>query len=110
MIARVTVLILGLCATSCTKKDVAPNDPAQILARGKSVYIANCTACHNMDPAKDGSIGPAVAGSSLQLLEDRVLKNEYPPGYQPKRQSRTMVALPHLKDSIPALHAYLNNL
>ena len=79
----------------------------KLFARGRAVYVANCTACHNADPALDGSLGPATAGSSIELLEARLLTNSYPEGYTPKRDSRVMVALPYLKDDIPALAAYL---
>ena len=75
--------------------------------RGRAVYVANCTACHNPDPSLPGGLGPEVAGSSTELLEARLLHNTYPPGYTPKRDSRVMMALPYLKDDIPALAAYL---
>ncbi|MBB83009.1 MAG: cytochrome C [Deltaproteobacteria bacterium] len=63
-----------------------------------------------MNPAIDGALGPAVAGSSLELLEARVMRGEYPPGYEPKRGSRVMIALPHLAPRIPELAAYLQSL
>jgi mono/diheme cytochrome c family protein len=72
------------------------------------VYVTNCAICHNVDPSVDGSLGPAVAGSSLELLEARLLRNTYPEGYTPKRDSRVMMALPYLKEDIPAMAAYLN--
>ena len=71
------------------------------------MYVTNCGVCHNVDPALDGNLGPAIAGSSIELLEARLLTNSYPEGYTPKRDSRVMVALPYLKDDIPALAAYL---
>lgn len=79
-------------------------DPA---ARGERVYRANCIACHNPDPALDGVMGPAVAGASLELLEARVLRAEYPDGYRPKRETSLMPAQPYLKNDLPALAAYL---
>ncbi len=79
-----------------------------LIKRGKSVYITSCIACHNVDPAKDGSMGPAVKNSSLELLNAKMLKATYPPGYNPKRSTSQMVALPHLEKEIPAIHAYLN--
>ena len=85
-----------------------PVSPA--VAEGKQVYLANCIACHNQNPKLDGALGPALAGSSQELLEAKVLRNEYPPGYTPKRQSNAMVALPHLAPKIPALAAYLQSL
>lgn len=76
-------------------------------AKGKAVYAANCTACHNADPAKPGSLGPEVTGASRELLEARVIRGEYPAGYTPKRTSTLMQPLPHLAPDIESLAAYL---
>ena len=81
----------------------AGGDPAT----GRQVWLAQCVACHNTDPAKDGPVGPAVKGSSLALLESRVLTAGYPPGYRPKRDSKVMPPRPDLAASIPDLAAYL---
>ncbi len=79
-------------------------DPA---ARGAQVYRASCVACHNPDPALEGVMGPAVTGASLELLEARVLRAEYPEGYSPRRETSLMQALPYLRGDLPALAAYL---
>ena len=79
-----------------------------IRTRGRQTYMANCTVCHASDPKMDGPVGPAVAGSSLELIRLRVLEVKYPEGYKPKRDTHAMVALPHLKDEIEALYQYLN--
>ena len=84
-----------------------PPADGDAVARGRAVYVANCSACHNVDPALPGTLGPEVAGSSLELLEARLLRNTYPKGYTPKRDSRVMMALPYLKDDIGPLAAYL---
>ena len=100
--------------SGCTKKEEAPNlvsaalSPEQLLERGQQAYASNCQSCHGPDPKKDGSIGPAVWGSSLELLTSRVLKGAYPTGYGPKRTTKLMVPLPHLEKDLPALHLYLN--
>lgn len=96
-------------SVSCTPKGAPSGSPEDLALRGKAVYETSCTACHNSDPKKDGSLGPAVVGSSLALIERRVVYGDYPQDYQPKRDSRLMVKLPHLKQDIPALHAYLNS-
>ena len=106
---------VALLATGCTKKSsesvpVAEMTAAQLSERGKSIYISNCISCHNIDPTKDGTIGPAVAGSSAELVEARLMRAEYPANYKPKRETRVMVALPHLQKEIPALSAYLSQL
>ena len=75
--------------------------------RGKQVWLAQCVMCHNIDPGKDGTIGPAVKGASGELLEMRVLHGTYPPGYKPKRDTKVMPARPDLAASLPDLTAYL---
>ena len=91
------VLLLGACAQE-------GNNPA---TRGKQVYLAECTACHNTDPAKAGPVGPAVKGSSRELLEARILRASYPPGYTPKRSSSLMPPQPKVAQKIPDLAAFL---
>lgn len=99
---------------SATKPAAKPAAPAaaptaeQLYERGRSVYMANCTACHGMDPTQPGGLGPPIAGASRELVEARVLHAAYPEGYTPKRDTKLMVALPHLKDEIDALTAFLD--
>lgn len=111
-----SLLILVYLLGACTAKSNSPSAPLtpeqeaeKLMSRGKMIYNTQCISCHNSDPKKDGSVGPAIFGSSLELLEAKVLRNEYPAGHTPKRPSRMMVALPHLKNEIPALHLYLNS-
>ena len=92
------VLLVGACAQG-------GNDAA---ARGKQVYLAECTACHNSDPAKNGPVGPAVKGSSQELLEARILRASYPPGYSPKRPTSLMPSQPKVASKIPDLAAFLH--
>jgi len=75
--------------------------------KGKQIWLGQCVACHNPDPSKDGTLGPAVKGSSLGLLEARVVRGEYPPGYKPKRPTKVMPPRPDLAPSVPDLAAYL---
>jgi mono/diheme cytochrome c family protein len=100
-----TLPILTLLACG----DAAPDDPnAALVKRGRVVYETVCTACHARgNPAEAGPVGPALAGSSLALLEAKVLRNEYPPGHLPQRDTKAMIRFPHLEPDLPALHAYL---
>jgi mono/diheme cytochrome c family protein len=75
--------------------------------RGRQVYLAHCSSCHSMDPAQNGPLGPAVKGSTRELLEARVLRGVYPPGYSPKRPSAVMQPMPHVAGSLDDLAAYL---
>ena len=99
------------CESKEDKKEPSPAQlqQAKLYDRGRSVYFSRCIACHHSDPKKDGAIGPAVWGSSLELLRARVIYGNYPAGYKPKRPTQVMVALPHLKNDVDALHEYLNS-
>lgn len=103
-------LFVGVGCTPKSGSSSAPSEMTveQLKERGRVVYVSSCIACHNVDPSKDGSLGPAVKGSSLELLTARILKAAYPPNYKPKRETAQMPALPHLEKEIPAIHAYLS--
>ena len=104
---QVAFFLLGLSA--CEKKATTPASPAELLLqRGRTVYSANCTACHNADPKKPGALGPEVFGASAELLEARVVHGNYPAGYTPKRATKIMQPLPQLKGDLDALRAFLN--
>ena len=104
-IAAHVLLVLAGASFACK-----PSDNESAVELGKRAYAANCIACHNPDPTKEGTIGPAVAGSSLALVEARVLRAEYPPGHTPKRSSGLMPAQLFLKPDVPNLAAYLESL
>jgi mono/diheme cytochrome c family protein len=100
------LLVAGLLITSCGQDDKpapkatshgpAPPGSAQPQqadgdpARGRQVWLGQCVSCHNTDPSQAGPVGPAVKGSSLALLEARVLHAGYPPDYKPKRDTKIM--------------------
>lgn len=63
--------------------------------------------CHTMDPAKGGPRGPAVVGSSVALLEQKLLEGKYPPGHKPRRPTSMMPRFPGIKPYIPELVEYL---
>jgi mono/diheme cytochrome c family protein len=98
---------LVLAASACSKDSDQGGKNAD-WQRGRAVYVANCIACHNSDPSKEGSLGPALKGSPPELIESRVLRTEYPPGYKPKRNTQVMPTFPYLKSEIPYLVAYLS--
>jgi len=105
---RIHLGVFGLlAAVSAACQPAGKATPVEL---GKRVYMASCIACHNQDPTRDGTIGPAIAGSALALVEARVLRAEYPPGYTPKRSSRLMPAQPFLKSEVGNLAAYLGSL
>ena len=84
-------LVSLLMSLACSQQDGAPQ-LSEAAQRGKVVYDGVCIACHNPNPALDGALGPANAHASRELIEAKVLRGAYPPGYQPKRTSRAMPA------------------
>jgi mono/diheme cytochrome c family protein len=75
--------------------------------RGRQVYVSQCTACHAFDPSQPGPVGPEIKGSSRELLETKVVRGSYPPGYRAKRPTAVMPPQPQLARDIDALAAYL---
>ncbi len=100
-------LVFVLMLSGCGENSKAPATGEGEPSRGKQVYLAQCISCHNPDPSKAGPLGPPVKGSSRELLEARVVRGTYPPGYTPKRDSAIMKPLPHLASAIPDLAAFL---
>ena len=100
-------LAIGALLCACSPgNDVQLSEQARA---GEKIYQNVCIACHNGDPNLDGALGPANAGASVELLEAKVVRGEYPPGYTPKRlDSHAMPRFQHLADDIPALAAYLS--
>ncbi|AOP32429.1 cytochrome C [Leptospira tipperaryensis] len=92
--------------TNCKEENLTPEQ--KLLTQGKGLYVANCSACHNQNPAMDGAVGPAIKGSNFELLKARIVSGSYPPGYTPKRPSQLMTRLPLNDEQIRSLEAYLN--
>lgn len=88
----------------------AVSEGAGNAARGEKVYRTSCFACHGVDPAKNGPLGPAIKGSSKALLTIRLQKGGkfYPPGYKPKRKTAVMPPMAHLLPNVDDLLAYIN--
>ena len=98
----IVIVALAVLATGCSQEKLSPE-----AERGRQVYQSQCIACHNPDPEKAGPIGPAVKGSSADLLKAKVLQGTYPPGYAPKRPTKVMQPLPQVEKDISALAEYL---
>jgi len=103
-----TLMLVLLSTTSCSDEEqTAYPGGNPDWARGQKIHAAYCVACHNNDPSKDGSIGPALSDSSEDLIRARILHGSYPPGYQPKRATKIMPAFPFLESEVPYIAAYL---
>jgi mono/diheme cytochrome c family protein len=100
------LLLLGLSLVAAGCSGGPPLSPAA--ERGRQVYLAQCTACHHpSDPSLPGSVGPALKGTSRDVLEAKILHGTYPDGYTPKRTSRVMQPMPAVAPDLDALAAYL---
>ena len=109
MRGKTLALLLALMLNGCAEESTPPARTAEggDPRRGRALYLSNCAACHNSDPSRDGPIGPAIKGSSRDLIEARILRASYPPGYTPKRNTSVMPAQPYLKSTLPDLAAFL---
>jgi mono/diheme cytochrome c family protein len=107
--ARLTRAWLGVLVTAATLTGCSePSSPGGPSAeRGRQLYLSQCIACHNSDPAKAGPLGPPIKGSPRELLEAKVLRGAYPPGYAPKRPTTVMPPQPALAGEIENLTAFL---
>jgi mono/diheme cytochrome c family protein len=106
MLRRSLPLLALAIVLGCSQEE-ASDPQVALVKRGEQLYLGNCIACHARNPNETGPVGPPIAGSSLELLEAKVLRNEYPPGYTPKRDSKAMVPLVHLEPELPAIAAFL---
>jgi mono/diheme cytochrome c family protein len=100
---RITSVLAALVACS----NQAAQDLSEAGRRGQRTYQNVCIACHHANPNRAGTLGPAIAGSSVELLEAKVLRGEYPAGYEPKSTTRVMPPFTYLKDKLPDIAAYL---
>lgn len=91
-----------LALTACERATLGPE-----AERGRQVYVSQCTACHAFDPSQPGPVGPEIKGASRELLETKVVRGSYPPGYRPKRPTAVMPPQPQLARDVDALAAYL---
>lgn len=98
------MLVLGACKS---KESLPPPGGEPNPDRGRRVYLTTCTECHNPNPANAGPIGPAVKGSSEELLRARVMTATYPVGYKPKRKTAAMDPIPEMEPYIRDLAAFL---
>lgn len=105
-VALWTAFVVVCLEAGCSHKPKPP-PLSEAAERGRLVYLGNCIACHNADPAKSGAVGPSVKGSSRDLIEARVTRAGYPPGYTPKRETKLMIPLPQLTEKVDDLAAYL---
>ena len=97
------VLLWALGLGACSEGPAG----GEAAARGRNIYLTQCIACHASDPSQAGPVGPPVKGSSLELLETKVVRGAYPSGYMPKRNTALMTPMPQLAASIPDLAAFL---
>ena len=102
--ASLAGLLLAAFGAACGESDASLSPLAE---QGHTAYRSICITCHNGVPSQDGSLGPAIAGSSRELLAAKVLRGEYPPGYTPKRATNAMPRFEYMADQIDALAAYL---
>jgi mono/diheme cytochrome c family protein len=101
-VRRLLVVAAALALAACGREPLSPE-----AERGRQVYLSQCTACHAFDPSQPGPVGPELKGASRELLEAKVLRGTYPPGYTPKRPTAVMPPQPQLAADLPAVAEFL---
>ncbi len=107
MVASQRTSALALLAALVACSNQAGQDLSEAARRGQRTYQNACIACHDVNPNRDGALGPAIAGSAVELLEAKVLRGQYPPGYTPKRMTGSMPVFTYLEEKLPDIAAYL---
>ena len=104
------LMVVSVFLFACPPKNKNNDEVKALTQKGQVLYNTTCTTCHNQNPKLDGPIGPAIVGSSLELLKLKITKGEYPAGHKPKRDTKIMTLMPQLSDSdIKAIHTYLQS-
>lgn len=103
-----TALLMAALSLLVSCKKESSNTAATPFEGGRKIYNTYCIACHNINPTKDGGIGPAIWQSPRELIAAKVLRNQYPDGYKPKRDSKLMTTFPLSQEQIDQITAYLN--
>ena len=118
--AFLLIMLFSSCEKKSIKQEEAESEPDQKklnntivlttdIEKGRMIYFANCVSCHNNNPKKPGSIGPEVYGASIDVLAQKIVFGKSPDNYSPKRTSKIMPLMPHLKKEISNLHAFINS-
>ena len=107
MIATRRTSVLALLAALVACSNQGAQDLSEAGLRGQRTYQNVCIACHHANPNRDGTLGPAIAGSPIELLEAQVLRGQYPPGYAPKRTTKVMPPFTYLDGKLPDVATYL---
>ena len=102
---KLGLALIAIAALACSGESEESGDPA--VARGKKIYRNICLVCHNADPNQAGVLGPAIAGANRELLEARLLRGEYPPGYTPQRTTQQMPRFEFLEPNLDDIAAFL---
>lgn len=107
ILATIFITMTTLAFTYRSANGIVEAKPLNIQPNGSVIYKTKCIACHNVDPSKDGKLGPAIANSSFELLKARTQFRSYPAGYKPKRKTKLMPKIKLSDEQIKALEAFL---
>ncbi len=99
------VVVMAVALGGCSDPPSGSTNPAA--ERGRQIYLAQCVSCHGPDPASAGPIGPPIKGTPPEVIESKVVRGTYPPGYKPKRPTAAMPPIAALAPDVPALVEFL---
>ena len=102
---RLALVVAAAALAGCS--DAPSGSTTAGAERGRQIYLSQCISCHGPDPATAGPIGPPIKGSRPEVIESKVVRGTYPPGYTPKRPTTAMPPLPALAPDVAALAEFL---
>lgn len=76
---------------------------------GQIIYKTVCSKCHNVNPTKQGSIGPELFTTPKEVFKTKVITGTYPTSYTPKRKTRIMPKFKNLTNKIDSIYKYIRS-
>ena len=104
-LSALTAIAALTAVVGCGGETDSTEDPA--VAKGEMIYRNICVVCHNLDPNEQGTLGPAIAQATRAVLEAKVLRGEYPPGYTPARDTHQMPQFEYLEPNLDDIEAFI---
>lgn len=79
------------------------------VTNGRLIYENRCIKCHSVNPTRNGSIGPELFTTPLEVFKTKLKTGTYPKDYVPKRKTKIMPKFPDLTGKEELLYNYVRS-